>query len=81
MEISQDLGHRPVIFISFNPDEYIDKNNTKIKSCLTTTKQTGLVKIDNKKIWVRWFCPLYYGGPTDPREERLNVLKIKFNTG
>jgi very-short-patch-repair endonuclease len=59
MEISQDLGHRPVVFIRFNPDDYIDKNNTKIKSCWTTTRKTGLVKIDNKKIW----------------QERLNVLK------
>ena len=23
MEISQDLGHRPIIFIRFNPDEYL----------------------------------------------------------
>ena len=22
MELSQDLGHRPIIFIRFNPDEY-----------------------------------------------------------
>ena len=22
MEISQDLGHRPIVFIRFNPDEY-----------------------------------------------------------
>jgi hypothetical protein len=29
MEISQDLGHRPVVFIRFNPDEYVtDKNIT-----------------------------------------------------
>ena len=60
MEISQDLGHRPVIFIRFNPDDYIDKGQ-KIKSCWTTTRKTGLVKIDNKKIW----------------EQRLDVLKNK----
>jgi hypothetical protein len=63
MEISQDLGHRPVVFIRFNPDYYFDKNNTKIKSCWSITKQTGLVKIDNKKVWVSGLCPLYYGGP------------------
>jgi len=33
MEISQDLGHRPIIFIRFNPDSYIDINNKKINSC------------------------------------------------
>jgi hypothetical protein len=33
MELSQDLGHRPIIFIRFNPDDYKDKNNNKITSC------------------------------------------------
>jgi hypothetical protein len=32
MEISQDVNHRPIVFIRFNPDEYI-KNNEKISSC------------------------------------------------
>lgn len=32
MEISQDLGHRPIIFIRFNPDEYI-QNDKKVTSC------------------------------------------------
>ena len=35
MEISQDVGHRPVVFIRFNPDEY--KNaSVKITSCWGT---------------------------------------------
>jgi hypothetical protein len=33
MEISQDLGHRSIIFIRFNPDDYINQNGIKIKSC------------------------------------------------
>jgi hypothetical protein len=33
MELSQDIGHRPLIFIRFNPDEYLDKDNNKITSC------------------------------------------------
>ena len=32
MEISKDLGHRPIVFIRFNPDSYIDKDGKKIKS-------------------------------------------------
>jgi hypothetical protein len=32
MELSQDLQHRPIIFIRFNPDEYIFENE-KISSC------------------------------------------------
>ena len=32
MELSQDLGHRPIIFIRFNPDDYLD-NGKNITSC------------------------------------------------
>ena len=32
MEISQDVGHRPLVFIRFNPDEYITKEG-KVTSC------------------------------------------------
>ena len=32
MEISQDVGHRPIVFIRFNPDDYED-NGKKITSC------------------------------------------------
>jgi len=51
MELSQDLGHRPIIFIRFNPDDYIDKNSKKIRSCWSVTKKTGIVKIECKAEW------------------------------
>jgi hypothetical protein len=46
MQLSQDLNHRSIIFIRFNPDDYIDENNKKIKSCWSTMK-TGIIKIEN----------------------------------
>ena len=33
MEISRDLQHRPVVFIRFNPDSYINHEGEKITSC------------------------------------------------
>ena len=48
MEISRDIGHRPVVFIRFNPDDYIDKNGTKIRSCFTTDKN-GILKVAKTK--------------------------------
>jgi hypothetical protein len=52
MEISRDLNHRSIIFIRFNPDEYINNKGKKIKSCWTTNKQGILVVSDeNKKEW------------------------------
>jgi hypothetical protein len=32
MELSQDVGHRPIVFIRFNPDDYITKDG-KVTSC------------------------------------------------
>ena len=50
MELSKDVGHRPIVFIRFNPDDYIDSTGKKIKSCwelnnigvqsITKTKKT-----------------------------------------
>jgi len=50
MEISQDLNHRPIIFIRFNPDKYTDNNGNIIKSCWKIHKQSGILLIDKKKI-------------------------------
>jgi hypothetical protein len=33
MEISRDLQHRPIVFIRFNPDEYLTENGQKVTSC------------------------------------------------
>jgi hypothetical protein len=49
MEISQDLGHRPIIFIRFNPDEYINKNNETVESCWKLNKN-GIINITKNKI-------------------------------
>ncbi len=51
MEISKDVGHRPIIFIRFNPDSYYDINNIKIPSCWSITEKRGLLKISNKIMW------------------------------
>ena len=40
MEISQDLGFRPIVFIRFNPDDYVDKDGNNIKSCWKLNRTT-----------------------------------------
>ena len=45
MQLSQDINHRPIIFIRFNPDEYISSNNEKITSCWGTTPKTGILHL------------------------------------
>lgn len=47
-----DLAYRPVIFIRFNPDSYINKNKKLIKSCFEYTEDQGLPKA-NKTLQTR----------------------------
>ena len=49
MELSQDVGHRPVVFIRFNPDDYLD-NGTKVNSCWGVNKM-GICAV--KKTYAR----------------------------
>jgi hypothetical protein len=60
MEIYQDVGERPIVFIRFNPDNYIDENGKKITSCWGLNKERKMtVKKCKDKEWI----------------ERMNVLK------
>jgi len=61
MQLSQDINHRPLIFIRFNPDDYLDSQGNNISSCWSTTAKTGIIKIKNNK--------------TNEWNTRLNVLK------
>ena len=59
MEISQDFNHRPIVFIRFNPDEYI-LNEKKVTSCWGVNGNGIMViKKTKQKEWV----------------ERTNLLK------
>jgi hypothetical protein len=63
MELSQDLGHRPIIFIRFNPDDY-EKEGINITSCWGQDKKgICIVKKSKKKEWT----------------QRLNVLENHIN--
>ena len=47
-----DLADRPIVFIRFNPDSYINTKNKLIKSCFEYTENTGLPKA-NKTLQAR----------------------------
>ena len=54
MEISQDLGHPNIVFIRFNPDSYIDKNEKKVKSCWgISSLGISIVPKNKKKSWLK----------------------------
>jgi len=68
MELSQDLGHRPIVFIRFNPDDY-KKDGKNITSCWGQNKNgICVVKKSKQKEWLErlntledqikyWTCP------------------------
>ena len=49
MEISQDVGHRPIVFIRFNPDDYLDNENINVTSCWGTDNR-GICCVKKSKI-------------------------------
>ena len=49
MELSQDIGHKPIVFIRFNPDDY-EKNEIVIKSCWGVNKK-GICVVKKSKEW------------------------------
>ena len=51
MELSQDVGHKPIVFIRFNPDDY-EENEIVIKSCWSINKK-GICIIKNSKEWTQ----------------------------
>jgi len=54
MELSQDVGHRPIVIIRFNPDDY-KVNGEKKHSCWVINKTTGLCQVGKtkEKEWLR----------------------------
>ena len=49
MELSQDIGHKPIVFIRFNPDDY-EENEIVIKSCWGINKK-GIYVVKKLKEW------------------------------
>ena len=61
MELSGDVDHRPVVFIRFNPDDYVDVDGVKHTSCFAMNKQ-GVTTVKKCKL-VEW-------------EKRLSTLRV-----
>ena len=48
MILSQDLQHRPIVFIRFNPDSYINQDGVFVRSCWELNKK-GIMSIRKEK--------------------------------
>jgi hypothetical protein len=80
MEISQDLGNRPLVVIRFNPDSYTDTNGTKIPSCWRANKNGLMVLVKTRlREWENrmqgLFSQVDYWHTTVPDKE-LEVIEL-----
>jgi len=54
MELSQDVHHRPIVFIRFNPDKYVDSEGNTIKSCWRLNKSGVMTVMKTKEEeWIK----------------------------
>ena len=84
MELSQDLGYRPIILIRFNPDNYI-KNTEQITSCWSYNKK-GIIVIKKNKLneWNERLYILkerieYWLNPKNTTNKTIEVIKLFYN--
>ena len=84
MELSMDLGHRPLIFIRFNPDSYY-KNNIKISSCWGVNKRgLSIVKQFKLNEWTKRLNILeqnikYWINPINTTNKTINIIQLFYN--
>ena len=84
MELSQDLGHRPIIFIRFNPDDYLNTGNT-ITSCWSNNKN-GICTIKKSKQdeWIQRLNSLtsqldYWIDPVNKTNKTIETVQLFYD--
>lgn len=49
MEIFQDIGHLPVVYLRFNPDAWVNRAGQQFESCFNSFKNTGAPVLTNER--------------------------------
>jgi hypothetical protein len=85
MELSQDVGHRPIVFIRFNPDDYMNKEGQKVKSCWSTNGNG--INIVSPKCKNEWETRLenlkeqieYWTTPENKTDKTVEVVQLYYD--
>ena len=84
MELSQDVGHNPIVFIRFNPDDY-EENGTKISSCWVLDRN-GICVIKKSKgcEWTQRLNTLkeqicYWTNPTNTTSKTIETIHLFYD--
>jgi hypothetical protein len=84
MELSQDLGHRPIIFIRFNPDDY-EKDGKTVTSCWGQDKKgICVVKKTKQKEWTHRLSILgeqiaYWTDPANATTKTIETVQLFYD--
>jgi hypothetical protein len=85
MELSKDVGHRPIVFIRFNPDDYVDENGENILSCWGANGN-GLcvVKKSKKNEWESRLQQLneqiqYWSNPLHRTNKMIEIIQLFYD--
>jgi len=84
MELSQDVGHRPIVFIRFNPDDY-DNNGINVTSCWGQNKNgICIVKKSKKKEWAQRLSVLeehmnYWINPINKTNKTVETIQLFYD--
>jgi hypothetical protein len=84
MLLSQDVGHRPMVFIRFNPDDYVNSTE-KVTSCWANNK-LGVCTVKKNKVkeWNNRLEALhtqitYWANPENKIEKTLEVVQLFYD--
>ena len=86
MELSQDVGHKPIVFIRFNPDEYYN-DEIVISSCWGIDKKgISVVKKSKDKEWEKRLNTLkeqvvYWIHPDNITAKTVEIIQLFFDSG
>lgn len=84
MELSLDVGHRPIIFIRFNPDKY-KSGNTLISSCWhQNNKGTLVIKKTKNDEWNERLNKLkneieFWTNPNNVSDKTVHITKLFYD--
>jgi hypothetical protein len=85
MELSKDIGHRPIVFIRFNPDDYAEKDR-QVSSCWGANKKgVCIVKKSKKEEWKNRLTALetqitYWIQPANATHKTIETIELFYDT-
>ena len=84
MELSKDVNHRPIIFIRFNPDDYLIEDK-KIPSCWTlNSKGLCVIKKSKENEWLDRLHTLsqqidYWINPCNKTNKTVEIIQLFYD--